>query len=417
MNSEILYIGHRIPFPPNRGDKMRAHHIVKRLAQLAPLHIATFADDDEDLAEEVELASMARSYKLVQRTKSLVLSGLEALAKGLPVSVTAFHNAEMMRYVHDLVASGKIGTIYLFSGQMGQYVPDDFTGRLVIDFVDVDSAKFAAYAVQKGAARGWIDGREARFLRAEEERLALRADVSLLVSHEESALFSSRLSAQARQKCDVRALCNGIDSDSYNPVLVNSEERLMNLPAPRLIFTGQMDYQPNIAAAKRAIERIMPIIRQSLPDASFHVVGRNPPADLLQYDGQNGVYIWGRVDEIRGWIKGCDMALVPLEIARGIQNKVLEAMAMELPVVLSSAAATGIQAVVGRDFVVAESDAELAAKVVYLAQNPADAMAMGLAARQAVVAKQSWHGTLNSLADMVGSKRGLGRDYVAADAA
>jgi polysaccharide biosynthesis protein PslH len=417
MRSEILYIGHRIPFPPNRGDKMRAHHVLKRLAKLAPLHIATFADDEDDLAEEVELAAIARSYKLLRRTKSLVLAGLEALAKGCPVSLTAFYHAELMLYVNDLLATGKIGTIYLFSSQMGQYVPDSFTGRIVMDFVDVDSAKFESYAVQKGGARGWIDGREARFLRAEEERLALRADVSLLVSDEEAALFASRLSAKARAKCDVRALRLGIDSDFYDPAKVNGQTELCALPAPRLIFTGQMDYQPNVAAALRAAKRIMPLIRQSLPDASFHVVGRNPTAELQDCHGTNGVHVWGRVDDIRGWIKGCDMALVPLEIARGIQNKVMEAMAMELPVVLTSGAATGIAAVPGQHYAVAESDADLAAQVVRLVQNSGDALAMGLAARKFVVEQRSINQALAPLAEMVGGKPRISGAGMAAHAA
>jgi glycosyltransferase involved in cell wall biosynthesis len=146
-------------------------------------------------------------------------------------------------------------------------------------------------------------------------------------------------------------------------------------------------------------------------------VGRNPTAELQDCHGTNGVHVWGRVDDIRGWIKGCDMALVPLEIARGIQNKVMEAMAMELPVVLTSGAATGIAAVPGQHYAVAESDADLAAQVVRLVQNSGDALAMGLAARKFVVEQRSINQALAPLAEMVGGKPRISGAGMAAHAA
>ncbi|MDE2404162.1 MAG: TIGR03087 family PEP-CTERM/XrtA system glycosyltransferase [Sphingomonadales bacterium] len=410
MSGEILFIAHRIPFPPNRGDKVRSHHIVRRLARLAPVHVACFADDDLDMAEEVELAALARSYCLVRRAKPLVLAGLQALAQRKPVSVTAFDDQRIADYVRKLVATGRIGTIYVYSGQVGHFVPPDFAGRLVVDFVDVDSAKFAAYARDKGDLLGWIDAREARLLRDEEARLATRADVSLLVSHEEAALFAERLTPAERAGADVRALLNGIDSVFFDPGLVNPEPRIEACGGPRLVFTGQMDYPPNDFAAQRAVERIMPLVRRSLPDASFHVVGRNPTPELRAHHGRDGIHVWGRVEDIRGWIKAADIALIPLEIARGIQNKVLEAMAMERPVVLTTHAATGISAIPGHHLAVADSDEAIAAAVIELARAPGEARAMGLAARRFVVGRQSWAGTLAPLADIVRAPRNPARD-------
>ena len=267
----------------------------------------------------------------------------------------------------------------------------------MIDFVDVDSAKFEAYAAQKGPVKGWIDAREARLLAAEEERLVRRAHVSTLVSAEEAALLRTRLSPVARATAQVLALPNGIDAEGYDPALVAAEPRLAVMPAPRLIFTGQMDYAPNVAAALRGATRILPLVRAELPDASFHVVGRNPGPELRALDGRGGVHVWGRVEDIRCWLKGADFAMVPLEIARGIQNKVLEAMAMELPVVLSPGAATGIAARDGTHFAIGESDAELAAAVIRLARDASAARAMGQAARRFVVEKQSWAGVLADL--------------------
>ena len=401
---EILFIAHRLPFPPDRGDKIRSHHLLKALAALAPVHVATFADDEADFAAEGDLAALAASYCLVRRSKPLPLAGVEALARGLPVSVTAFHSAALAAYVKRLCASGRVGTIVVFSGQMGHYVPADWRGRLVVDFVDVDSAKFAAYAQAKGPVKGWIDAREARLLAAEEEALARRAHASLLVSEEEAALFRAGLSPVARATAHVRALANGIAADHYDPALVAPEPGLVALPGLRLIFTGQMDYAPNVAACLRAAQRILPLVRAEIPGASFHVVGRNPPEALLALHGRDGVHVWGRVDDIRTWLKGADLALVPLEIARGIQNKVLEAMAMELPVVASPGAATGIAARAGEHLAVGESDADLAAEVVRLARDPAAARAMGRAARRFVLAKQSWAGVLADLPQILAGR-------------
>lgn len=401
MSREILFIGHRIPFPPNRGDKIRSHHVLRELARLAPVHVACFADDDADLAEEVDLASIACSYRLVRRTKPLALAGLQALASGQPVSLTAFYDAGLAAYVRDLVASGRIGTIYIFSGQMGQYVPDDFTGRLVVDFCDVDSAKFEAYAKQRGPLLGWVDAREARRLRDVEARLAVRADLSLLISEAEAALFTARLTSVERAACTVRVMGNGIDTNVFDPALVETESMLHSAARPRLIFTGQMDYSPNINAVLRVASRILPLVRAHLPEVSFHIVGRNPSEQVMALDGVDGVHVWGRVPDMRPWLRAVDMAVVPLDIARGVQNKVLEAMAMALPVVLTTSAASGIEAKAGEHFAVADSDEDIAKAIVALAQDHAKALAMGEAARSFVVEQQSWQSALAPLAGII----------------
>ena len=404
MTNEILFLSHRMPFPPDRGDKIRSHHVLKRLAGLAPVHVATFADDDRDIAEEVELAALARSYRLVRRVKPLVLAGVESLLRRQPVSLPAFHNPEIAEYVARVLRERPVATIYVFSGQMGQYIPDDFSGEVIFDFVDVDSAKFEAYAQRDHGVRRWINAREARLLAAEEVRLARRAGVSLLVSAEEAALFRARLPLDDRASCDVRTLSNGIDSRHFDPAAVKPEPRLIDCDGPRLIFSGQMDYAPNVEAALRAIERLLPRIRALIPRATFHVVGRNPAEELRGHHGKGGVHIWGGVEDMRTWLSAADLALVPLEIARGVQNKVLEAMAMNLPVVLTSAAATGIGAEDGKHLVVADSDDELVERTTALLSHPRQGWGLGLEARRFVVEQLSWQATLAPLAEMVGRK-------------
>ena len=410
MSGEILFLSHRIPFPPNRGDKIRSHHVLRHLAGLAPVHVATFADDAADMAHEAELAAVATSHCLVQRRKSMVRAGLEALAKGQPVSLTAFHDPALAAYVRKLLAERPIGTIYAFSGQMGQYIPQAFKGRVIYDFVDVDSAKFEAYAEPGRGPRAWIDAREGRLLCAEEARLARRADMSLLVSNEEAALFRARLLPQDRLDCAVGTLRNGIDSELFDPARSEPASAMLECGGPRLIFTGQMDYAPNIAAARRVIERLLPAIRQRFPDATFHVVGRNPPDALRALHGKNGTFMWGAVGNMPSHLAAADLALVPLELARGVQNKVLEAMAMRLPVVLTPEAATGIGGRDGQQYLVGQDDADLIEQVCALLGNAERRSMIGAAARHYIVDKLSWQATLAPLAAMLGLPDTAARD-------
>jgi len=406
--SEILFLAHRIPFPPDRGDKIRSHHVLKRLAQLGPVHVATFADVDSDIAEEADLSAVAESYKLVKRTKPLAFAGVQALVLNSPVSLTAFHSAALANYVAGVLASRPISVIYVFSGQMGQYVPRGYNGRIVADFVDVDSAKFEAYATKKAGFRSWIDAREGRKLRAAEAQLARRADVSLLISDAEAALFRERLPEPLRSQADVQTLANGIDSAIFDPVGVKPEPAMLGCPGPRIIFTGQMDYAPNIEAVVRAMDAILPLVRARLPDTTFHVVGRNPPEGLLNRHGEDGNYIWGRVPDMQTWLKAADCALVPLDIGRGVQNKVLEAMSMALPVVLTPEAATGIGARHGRDFFVERDDVGLANALVCLLQEPTKVRNMAEAARSFIIDNASWEAALAALPDvMCGTGRTL----------
>ncbi len=395
---EILFLCHRIPFPPDRGDKIRSHHVLKRLANIAPVHVATFADDQGDEAAKIALEQVAVTSRVIDRSKPLVRAGIEGVLRGKPVSVTAFRDAGLAEYINMTLKTRDISAIYVFSGQMGQYVPADWKGRLIVDFVDVDSAKFEAYSREGNLAMRWVNAREGRLLKAEEARLSARADASLFVSHEEAALFSSRIKGAT----NVLALGNGIDTQAFDPFACQPEPQLAAFTGPKLIFTGQMDYPPNIAAVQRAAHRLMPRIRAVLPDASLHIVGRNPTAEVLALDGVAGCRVWGRVDNIASWLRGADLALVPLEIARGVQNKVLEAMAMALPVVVSTGAATGIGAEPGRDFVVCDDDDALVRKVIALLRDPHKAKTMGLAARRFMQDGRSWEAVLSTLPTLMG---------------
>ncbi len=394
---EILFLAHRVPFPPDRGDRIRSHHLLKALARLAPVHVGCFAEGGR--AGEADLATIAASHCIAPRTKPLALAGIEAVLAGKPVSLTAFHSRKLERWVRQTIATRPITAIVVFSGQMGQYVPADFAGRVVVDLCDVDSAKFASYA--DAGERVWLNAREARLLAIAEERLGHRADATLLISDAEAALFRSRLSAP--ETVNIQVIGNGIDAAAFDPAGAAPHPIIAGLPGPHFAFTGQMDYRPNEQAALWVIEALMPKLRARYPTAMFHVVGRNPTGKLMAHHGTPGVQVWGEVPDVRPFLAAANMVLAPLLIARGVQNKVLEAMAMAKAVVVTPDAATGIAAQDGAQWLVSPPDPETMCEAIApLLANPDARAKMGEAARQFVLDHHGWEAMLAPLGGLIG---------------
>ncbi|OYU35862.1 TIGR03087 family PEP-CTERM/XrtA system glycosyltransferase [Novosphingobium sp. PASSN1] len=392
--SEILFLAHRVPFPPDRGDKIRSNHLLRRIAEIAPVHVGALADDAADMAQEHELAALAASHCLVRRSAPLPLAALAALGQGRPVSLAAFASARLQRWVNHVLETRPIAAIFVFSGQMAQYVPPAFRGRVVMDFVDVDSAKFEAYAQTGALPRRLLYAREARLMRRFEEQTARRVTTSLFITAQERALFESRLEQGALP--DVRALGNGIDTELFDPATVSPAPELAG-EGPSIVFTGQMDYAPNITAVELFAREVMPRIRAVHPDARFAIVGRAPTVAVRALAGINGTLVTGAVPDVRPWLAGADIVTAPLLIARGVQNKVLEAMAMARPVLLTPAAATGIGAADGVHFVQAEAPLTLAERGLALLADKAAAEAMCMAARRFVIAECGWDRVLAPL--------------------
>ena len=395
---EVLFLAHRIPWPPDRGDRIRSWHLLRALAARAKVHCGCLVEGKVLPGQVEAIADLAENWCLARRSPSLGLAAVAALATGRPISVVAFSSFQLLQWVREMLDTGRIGTIFAFSGQMAQYVPDDFAGRVVMDFVDVDSAKFAAYA---DTARSWmvraVHAREARVLSQFEQRAAHRADVSLLVTPQERDLFVSRMVDPGRSA--VVALGNGIDADHFSPDAVKPDVRGGR---PLIVFTGQMDYAPNVAAVILFAREVMPVIRAHHPQAGFAIVGRAPSAEVRALDGVDGTLVTGEVADVRPWLAAADVVCAPLQIARGVQNKVLEAMAMARPVVLTGAAATGIDATDGDHFAIAEGAEALAARVLALIADRENARAMGTAARRWVLAHAGWDQVLAPLPMIMG---------------
>lgn len=391
--AEILFLAHRIPFPPDRGDKIRSWHILKHLATLGRLHLACFADDAADAAHlpalREALGGRLGEAHVEVRTTGKAVAGARALMARRPVSLTLFDSRAIHGFVRSVLNRHPGASVFAFSGQMAQFVPKGVR-RFVMDFVDMDSAKFESYGAGSGPMAA-IHRREAELLFAFERETAARADTSLFVSEAEASLFRSRAELTG---ADIRALGNGVDLEFYDPAV--RYERPCGEGA-LVAFTGQMDYAPNVDAASWFATEVLPRVE----GAHFAIVGRNPPTSVARLGGQR-VTVTGAVPDVRNWLQAADVVVAPLRIARGVQNKVLEAMAMARPVVASPAAFEGIDAVPGRDLIVADGAEAMAAAVNALLADRSSADAIGRAARKRVEDVYRWEAQLAPLASILG---------------
>jgi polysaccharide biosynthesis protein PslH len=398
MSGEILFLAHRMPYPPDRGDKIRSWHMLRSLAKLAPVHVAALCDDPADLMHLDFLRSVAASVHIEQRHWSKTRAMMRAMMTGQPASVIAFASVALQAHVDLLLATRPISTIFAFSGQMAQFVPVSLGNRrFVMDFVDMDSAKYAAYAEQ-------YSGLAARANRAEGERLltfetavANRADISLFVSEAEAALFRTKASVAYDR---VGVIENGIDLEAYNPA--HDYQTVESGEGPLIVFTGQMDYRPNIDAVTAFAKDVMPAIFAQTPTAQFAIVGRAPAPAVKALAKLPGIIVTGEVADTQSWLAAAAVVVAPLTLARGVQNKVLEAMAMAKPVVASSAAALGIDAAVGREIIVADGARAQADAVTALLMSPESRQTIGQAARARVEARYSWEARLATLPSLIG---------------
>ena len=401
---ETLFLAHRIPYPPNRGDKIRSWNMLKFLSNRGRVHLACFADDAGDAAHieglRAELGSRLGEMHVEVRTARRVGAAVQALSTGAPVSLPMFASAPMQRFVDSVLETSPIETVFAFSGQMAQFVPDPCPVRFVMDFVDMDSAKFAAYAAGHRGAMSWIHAREAERLFAFERATAARADLSLFVSEAEAGLFRTRA---ALPGADIRAVHNGIDLGFYDPTAAFPP--IAGPAAPMIVFTGQMDYRPNVEAVTAFADETLPAIRAARPDAVFAIVGRQPLEEVRRLAGRPGILVSGAVADVRSWIAAAACVVAPLRTARGIQNKVLEAMAMAKPVVASPAAFEGIEAEPGRDLLVADGGQAEAEAVLGLFADPQRAAAIGRAARARMESAYRWEARLAPLAQWLDGPR------------
>jgi sugar transferase (PEP-CTERM/EpsH1 system associated) len=385
---DLLLLIHRIPYPPNKGDKIRSWHLLKHLAGQYRVHLATFVDDPDDWQHmpHVEAQCASSHFAALHPLRARVRS-LGALAANRSLSLDYYRNAGLQRWVDDTMAAHKIERVLVFSSAMAQYAEKFPQARRVVDFCDVDSDKWRQYADQKSWPMSWLYRHEARQLLAYERQVARDCDASLFVSQPEADLFR-KLAPESDAK--IGFFNNGVDTDYFSPEPAHANPYQ---PGERaLVFTGAMDYWPNVDAVQWFATDVFPQLRAAFPSLRFYIVGARPSPAVEALGKLEGVAVTGTVPDVRPYIAHAKVAVAPLRIARGIQNKVLEAMAMATPVVVSPQALEGIDAEPGTELVLADGAAAFVEAVSNLLSRQADAM--GRAARAKVERQYSWPSNL-----------------------
>jgi len=374
----LLFLCHRIPFPPNKGDKIRSFNILKKLSEQYDIHLGCFIDDPFDKQYVEGLNKYCASvFHLDQHKIIAKLKGLTSLLTGKPITLPYYFDKRMQQWTQRTLLSENITKIFIYSSSMAQYVQekdgDDkqfkYTTR-VIDFVDVDSDKWRQYAQKKTGLAKWVFQREFQLLAKYEDKICAEFNHSLFVSLDEAQLFRDRQPSTEQTK--VHGLLNGVDVDFFDPQANFSDEPLVPQKA-FISFTGAMDYWANIDAVVWFAKQVWPFILQQQPEAIFCIVGGNPSNEVKALAQLQGIEVTGRVHDVRPFIAKAQCVVAPMQIARGIQNKVLEAMSLNKAIVLSSMAMAGINAEDNTDIAIVDDATECAQKCLeFYAQTSKD---------------------------------------------
>lgn len=400
----ILFLAHRIPYPPNKGDKIRSWHFLAYLLRHHRVHLACFIDDAEDIQYLEKLNDDCASVKAVVRQglKSKI-HGLTGVMTGTTITRASYRSREIDDYVDDLLqGDDRPDLIYCFSAGMMQFT-EKYAARVPVlfDMVDVDSAKWQSYAADSGFPLSWIYRREAQLLRQEENQAIDQSYGTFLVSRDEALLCQNRYHGSRAET--IHSLKNGVDYDYFDPDFTPKQ----SVQSTDLIFTGAMDYRPNIEAILWFIGSVWPQIKAEKPSVTLAIVGGNPSQDILKLADDPAITVTGFVDESRAWIQAARLVIAPLKIARGVQNKVLEGMAMAKPVVATTEAYTGIDAPVdknapaGQCLSVCDDASDFAQETLRLLGDTQQAAAMGQAARTWIKDNQSWDSQYDVLQEYI----------------
>jgi sugar transferase (PEP-CTERM/EpsH1 system associated) len=379
----ILYLCHRIPYPPDKGEKIRAFHQIAQLAQRHEVHLVSFGEHPYDPANAEALRRTCASVEIVHRTDiGAAFAALVAVASGRPLSIAAYDSRALAAAVAARCRATPPDVAIVYTAAMAPYAEDLGCPRL-LDFVDVDSEKWRVYGERLRPPISLLYAFEARRLTAYEARLAASFEHSALISEAEARILAARVPGLR-----VSVIPNGVDFEYFKPTPPAAGVR--SDAAPRAVFVGMMDYYPNCDAVVHFANDILPLVRAEVPSFEFHIVGRQPTARVRALGRLPGVTVVGGVADVRPHLAEALVSVAPFRIARGIQNKVLEAMASGVPVIGTALAFQGIPARVEDGIRIADDPATLAGLLVELARTPSLRAERGAAARAYVERHHRW---------------------------
>jgi sugar transferase (PEP-CTERM/EpsH1 system associated) len=407
MKKHILLIAHRIPYPPDKGDKIRTYHMMRYLAERYQVTVVCMIDDPDDVKYIKPLRQMVyQVYYKVRTTRAMKARAVGSLLNGTPFTQHCFYSRPLQKIIDRYLDQYNAAAILSFCSSSAEYI---FRSRhalevlqkkvLLNDLIDVDSEKWRQYAEKHHGLKKWAFQREARLLQPGEARIIADFDRTFIVSEEEKNVLASFCSVEK-----VEALSNGVDLDYFSPERV--PKTLRPTTGPKLLFSGAMNYWPNIEGAIWFAERVFPTVREMVPDAVFCIAGRNPANAILALKKKPGIEVSGTVPDMREYLSCATICVAPLLIARGIQNKVLEGMAMKKPVVATRGAATGLKSIDGEEIIITDDEKQMAKVIIKLLKDTDRCLTLGAKAREYVEREHSWESHLGRLVELIEGKEG-----------
>lgn len=385
----LLVLCHRIPFPADKGDKIRNYNFICQLSKDFTIALGCFIDDPFDEQYQSQLSQLVEHYRCKSMSPfTRLCNAMLALVQGKSVTEYFYRDRAMHQWVTGQCEN--VDAIFVASAAMARYIPSRHRHKAVLDFVDLDSQKWLHYAQNSdNLFKAWLYQRESRCLALYEQELAAKFKAVCFVSDAEAAQFDGAMAAHGRQHSI--ALPNGVDTQYFSPATQISE-----IDSGLIVFTGEMNYQPNIDACMWFVEQVLPRIRCQI-DARFCIVGRNPTSEIKALENHY-IEVTGRVADVRPFLAKANLVVAPMQLARGVKNKVLEAMAMAKPVVATSAALFGLEPLAQCKALIIKDTAEsFADACIGQLQSAADANP----SRQLVEQYFGWQASANTLTSLL----------------
>lgn len=384
---KILFVCHRLPFPPKRGGKIRPFNIIRHLTESGhSVTVGSLARSPEELAEGQALKEYCDKLFVGQINPAAAVAHMVArLPTLMPSSMGNFYSRSLHREIREELQQTRYDLIFVHCSSAAQYIRSATGTPSILDFGDMDSQKWLDYSTFRRfplSTGYWLEGTK---LCREERRLARRFDLSTCTTKAE--VETLRGFAAARQ---TDWFPNGVDAEYFSPTDDPYDP-------DQICFIGRMDYYPNQQAMLYFCSDVLQVIRAQRPATKLIIIGAEPSAAIRNLAEKPGVSVTGTVPDVRDYVRASALSVAPLAIARGTQNKILESMAMGVPVVCSKNAAGGVDAVPGQHLLVAESPDQYADNIIRLLESADKRRDLSIAARQRVLSSHSWPASMMKL--------------------
>lgn len=387
---KILYICHRFPFPPRRGGKIRPFNMIKHLSQNHEVYVASLVRSAEEAEEGKGLKQHCKHFVFAKvsepwQTIRMILKLLTLI----PSSMSYFFSFYLKKEIDKLISKEQFDLIFVHCSSVAQYVNKIKDIPKILDFGDMDSQKWLIYAKFKKFPLNfgyWLEG--IKMLRVE-QKLACQFELCTFTTKAELDIMNSYQS-----NVPTNWFPNGVDHNYFSPSDIEYEKNTIS-------FIGRMDYFPNQECMFFFCEEILPLITEEVPNVNVIIVGANPSKKVKRLAELPGVTVTGSVKEVHPYIRRSALMIAPLNIARGTQNKILEAMAMGVPVVCSELAATGVDAIPGEHLLTAKTPEQYKCAVVKILRNPEERERLAKAGRQRILSHHNWENSMARLDQII----------------